>query len=95
METSHNYIRFEVLSKDEDTIVLKRVISSKKRKPKEKEKIEMSLPKLSVHYFDIEKLEYLQSIATNLNNETLKKEAKKNFIYRLFDFFKILRYSIR
>ncbi len=95
MGASHYHIGFEVLSKDENTIILKRVISPRNRKNKDKEKIEMSLPKLSVHYFDVTELEHLQSIALELNNGTNKKETNKNFLYKLLELFRIIKYSVR
>lgn len=85
MKTYHN-IGFEVLKKDQDVVVLKRVLP--KKHGKRQKNIEMSLPKLSIHYFDTDDLQRLQKIALRLS-ETKSKMAIKNSIrYKILSLFK-------
>jgi len=62
-KTSHN-IGFEVLRKSEDVVVLKRVLSSKRGRRREDERF---LPKLSVHYFEVQEAERLQNLANEIS----------------------------
>jgi hypothetical protein len=68
-------IGFEVLSENEENIVYKRVLTSN-IPSKEKYKREMSLPKVTMHYFDIEDIEKLQRIQSQIAEKyVVKKEG--------------------
>lgn len=85
MKTRHN-IGFEVLKKDRDVVVLKRVLPMKKGK--RRKEVEMSLPKLSVHYFDTEDLLHLQEIASQIS-ERNSQLVKQSIKYKILSFFKL------
>ena len=78
MKTQHN-IGFEVLKKDKDVVVLKRVLPMKNGK--RRKDVEMSLPKLSVHYFDTEELQHLQEIALQISKRKVECPHCKEISY--------------
>ena len=86
MKTRHN-IGFEVLKKDRDVVVLKRVLPMKKGK--RRKEVEMSLPKLSVHYFDTEELQRLQEIALQISERKSQLVIKHSIMYRILSFLKL------
>lgn len=86
MKTSQN-IGFEILKKDDDVIVLKRVLPLKKGK--RRENIEMTLPKLSVHYFSIREIEHLQQIALDLSERKTSQRVKRTIKSKIISFFKL------
>ena len=86
MKTQHN-IGFEVLKKDKDVVVLKRVLPMKNGK--RRKDVEMSLPKLSVHYFDTEELQRLQEIALQISERKSQLVIKHSIMYRILSFFKL------
>ena len=81
-------IGFEVLKKDNDVVVLKRVLPMKNGK--RRRNVEMSLPKLSVHYFDTEELLRLQEIALQISERKSKLELKHSIPYKILTFFVLL-----
>ncbi len=70
-----NTIGFEKLREDKDKIVYKRVLPKKNVRPKEKGKLELQLPTLTVHLFDPVDLEKLQKVFNDLIE---KMEQEKN-----------------
>lgn len=67
-------IGFEFLEKNDEEVVLKRVLSPKKGKSRID--IELSLPKLSIQYFDVNDLEELQEIASTITKRLVAKRQK-------------------
>lgn len=86
MKPQHN-IGFEVLEKDKDVVVLKRVLP--KRYGKRRKDVEMSLPKLSVHYFDTEEIQRLQEIALQISERKLRLTVKHSRMYKILSFFNL------
>lgn len=80
-------IGFDVLEKNEEEVVLKRVLPLKNGKPRHD--VELSLPKLSVHYFDIDDLEILQAIAEEMAKRIAKNREKRSLRYRIISIFKL------
>lgn len=76
---------FEVLEKTEEEVILKRVLPLKKGK--HRHDVELSLPKLSIHYFDIDDLEVLQAIAEEMAKRIAKKREKHSLKYRIISIF--------
>ncbi len=74
IKTSEKNVGFEVLSKNEDGVTFKRVLSTK-RPAKENRKIENSLPKVTIRYFDKDDIERLNKIQVELEaGNALKRE---------------------
>ena len=67
-------VGFETLSEDENSIVLKRVLTRQGSK-KDKSEIEMSLPKLTLHLFDEEDLQRLKEIEEELSSKSKSKTS--------------------
>ncbi len=86
MKTQHN-IGFEVLKKDKDVVVLKRVLPRKNGK--RRKNVEMSLPKLSVHYFDKNELHCLQEIALRISEKRSQLVIKHSIKYKILSLFKL------
>ena len=86
MKPQHN-IGFEVLEKDKDVVVLKRVLP--KRYGKRRKDVEMSLPKLSVHYFDTEEIQRLQEIALQISERKSRLTVKHSRMYKILSFFNL------
>lgn len=86
MKTLQN-IGFEILKKDDDVIILKRVLPLKKGK--RRENIEMTLPKLSVHYFGVREVEHLQQIALELSERKSSKRVRRTIKSKIMSFFKL------
>ncbi|MDR2995785.1 MAG: hypothetical protein LBV11_18575 [Bacillus cereus] len=84
-------VEFEVLDNNEEFVTFKRVLSKKKLSPKEKNKREMSLPKLTLNYFDEDDLRELQSIEVedylSVKTRFFKTtRSKHNLLYCFFLF---------
>ena len=58
---------FEVLEENDERVVFKRVLPRNNRSKKEQWEIEMQLPKLSLHYFDLEDLNNLKQIEADIS----------------------------
>ena len=86
MKPQHN-IGCEVLEKDKDVVVLKRVLP--KRYGKRRQDVEMSLPKLSVHYFDTEEIQRLQEIALQISERKSRLTVKHSRMYKILSFFNL------
>lgn len=69
-------IGFELLEKNDEEVVLKRVLSPKNGKSRID--IELSLPKLSIQYFDVNELEGLQEIASTITKRLVEKRQKRS-----------------
>jgi hypothetical protein len=83
-------VGFEVLTENEDGVTFKRVLSTK-RPAKENRKIEMELPKVTIHYFDKDDIERLNKIQIELaekyvvkreNTLTISIKALKDFLMK-------------
>lgn len=81
---------FEVLSENENGVTFKRVLSAK-RSAKENHKIEMGLPKVTIHYFDKDDIERLNKIQIEIadkyvvkrdNTFTISLKALKDFLMK-------------
>lgn len=77
-------IGFDVFEKNDDKVVLKRVLSS--RKGKSRKDIEIMLPKLSIQFFEIDELEQLQEIASQLTKSMAKRRQKYSFKLKIMSF---------
>lgn len=69
-------IGFELLEKNDEEVVLKRVLSPKNGKSRID--IELSLPKLSIQYFDVNELEGLQEIASTITKRLVERRQKRS-----------------
>ncbi|MBK8514670.1 MAG: hypothetical protein IPL56_20930 [Saprospiraceae bacterium] len=89
-KTTEKNVGFEVLTENEDGVTFKRVLSTK-RPAKENRKIEMGLPKVTIHYFDKDDIERLNKIQIELaekyvvkreNTFTISIKALKDFLMK-------------
>ena len=56
---------------------------------KRRKDVEMSLPKLSVHFFDTEELQSLQEIAMQISKRKSQLVIKHSIKYKILSFFKL------
>ncbi len=80
-------IGFEVLEDNEDSVVLKRVISSKGKRKEDVTKIELGLPKVTIHYFDENDFNILKEIENDLCHIYLQNRPSNIFKTRLLKLF--------
>ena len=80
-------IGFEVLEKNDEEIVLKRVLSP--RKGKRRVDIELSLPKVSIKYFDTNELEGLQDIASDITKRLVEKRQKHSLKLKIISILRL------
>ncbi len=80
-------IGFEVLEKNDEEVVLKRVLSP--RNGKSRVDIELSLPKLSVKYFDANELEGLQDIASAITKRLVEKRQKHSLRFKIISLLRL------
>lgn len=80
-------IGFELLEKNDEEVVLKRVLSPKNGKSRID--IELSLPKLSIQYFDVKELEGLQEIASTITKRLVEKRQKRSLKLRIISLLRL------
>lgn len=80
-------IGFELLEKNDEEVVLKRVLSRKNGK--RRSDIELSLPKLSIQYFDVNELEGLQDIASTITKSLVEKRQKHNLKFKIISLLRL------
>ena len=80
-------IGFEVLEKNDEEVVLKRVLPPKNGKCRSD--IELSLPKLSIQYFDVNELEELQEIASTLTKRLVEKRQKHSLRLKIMSLIRL------
>ena len=80
-------IGFEVLEKNDEEIVLKRVLSP--LKGKRRVDIELSLPKVSIKYFDTNELEGLQDIASDITKRLVEKRQKHSLKLKIISILRL------
>ncbi len=80
-------IGFEVLEKNDEEVVLKRVLSP--RKGKRRVDIELSLPKVSIKYFDTNELEGLQDIASDITKRLVEKRQKHSLKLKIISILRL------
>ncbi|MBY0482136.1 MAG: hypothetical protein K2Q21_12320 [Chitinophagaceae bacterium] len=88
IEKKSNGLGFEVFESDENSVVFKRVIPSKGRKPKEKEAIELNLPKATMHLFNQEDISRLKVIEQELTKHLQVAQPGRSWyeiLNRIFD----------
>jgi hypothetical protein len=73
-------ISFEILDSSDESVVFKRVVAAKGRKPKEINKIEMSLPTATVKCFNQEDFENLKRIESEIHESMNIYKSNKNII---------------
>lgn len=78
---------FEVLEDNDDSVVLKRVISSKGKKKEDVTKIELGLPKVTIHYFNENDFNVLKEIEKDLYHVYLQNMPSKTFKKRILELF--------
>ena len=80
-------IGFEVLEKNDEEIVLKRVLSP--RKGKRRVDIELSLPKVSIKYFDTNEFEGLQDNASDITKRLVEKRQKHSLKLKIISILRL------
>lgn len=80
-------IGFELLEKNDEEVVLKRVLSSKNGKSRID--VELSLPKLSIQYFDVNELEGLQEIASNITKHLVEKRQRHSLKLKIISLLRL------
>ena len=80
-------IGFEVLEKNDEEVVLKRVLSP--RKGKRRVDIELSLPKVSIKYFDTNEVEGLQDIASDITKRLVEKRQKHSLKLKIISILRL------
>lgn len=80
-------IGFELLEINDEEVVLKRVLSPKNGKSRID--IELSLPKLSIQYFDVNELEGLQEIASTITKRLVEKRQKRSLILKIISLLRL------
>ncbi|MCX6222598.1 MAG: hypothetical protein NTZ69_16640 [Bacteroidia bacterium] len=87
------YANFEMLDSNEDNAVFKRIVKAKGRTNKEIQKIEQSLPTVTVHYFSELEFNRLKEIESQLveefKNSNTNKSTVKNLGHYMRHFFEI------
>jgi hypothetical protein len=78
---------FEVLEDNDDSVVLKRVISSKGKKKEDVTKIELGLPKVTIHYFNENDFNVLKEIENDLYHVYLQNMPSKTLKKRILELF--------
>ena len=71
IKTTKRNVGFEILTENEEAITFKRVLT-KNRPVKDNRKIEMSLPKVTIQYFDEDDIERLNEIQIKLATRNKK-----------------------
>lgn len=84
-------IDFEVLETKKNSVIFKRKISPKGRSKKDVHKIEMDLPKATIHYFDMEDYIKLKKIEKEILENQIVKKEQRSFVHYLFHFLEINR----
>lgn len=80
-------IGFELLEKNDEEVVLKRVLSPKNGKSRID--VELSLPKLSIQYFDVNELEGLQEIASNITKHLVEKRRRHSLKLKIISLLRL------
>lgn len=80
-------IGFELLEKNDEEVVLKRVLSQKNGKSRID--IELSLPKLSIQYFDVNELEGLQEIASTITKRLVERRQKRSLKLKIISLLRL------